>query len=294
MHQTLIGRPVRRRTILKAGLAIGAMQVASPFVVKSLADEPVKIGLDNPLTGTFAALGKNELIGAQLALDQINANNGILGRKVELISEDTQSNVGVGVQKANKLLDRDNCDFLAGTVASNVSQAIAQVCSQKKKLFVVTGGHVDALTGKDCTWNVYRVCNTTYTIALATASALVKKYGKRWYFLTPDYAFGHTLQQGFEAALKQFDLIWQYYQQSRVDSFEVYLWSRLLLDASKGASVRPDRRIAAFEEHLDRMRKLEALIKKVRRLGFGRSSDVGASEYYRVEAECWLAEAKAR
>ena len=67
--------------MLKAGFAIGAMQVASPFVVKSLADEPVKIGLDNPLTGTYAALGKNELIGAQLALDQINAKNGILGRQ---------------------------------------------------------------------------------------------------------------------------------------------------------------------------------------------------------------------
>ena len=74
--------------MLKAGLALGAMQVASPFVVKSLADEPIKIGLDNPLTGTYAALGKNELIGAQLALDQINAKNGILGRKVELLVED--------------------------------------------------------------------------------------------------------------------------------------------------------------------------------------------------------------
>ncbi len=88
MSVNLISRPVRRRTILRAGLAIGAMQVASPFVVKSLADEPVKIGLDNPLTGTYAALGKNELIGAQLALDQINAKNGILGRKVELLVED--------------------------------------------------------------------------------------------------------------------------------------------------------------------------------------------------------------
>jgi len=96
----------------------------------------------------------------------------------------------------------------------------------------------------------------------------------------------------YTAALKQFDLTWQYYQQNRVESFQVYVWSRLLLDASKGVSVRPDRRIAAFEEHLDRMKKLEALIKKVRRLGFGRSSDVGASEYYRIEAECWLAEAK--
>jgi len=80
----IVSTAVKRRTILKAGLAIGAMQVASPFVVKSLADEPIKIGLDNPLTGTFAALGKNELIGAQLAIDQINAKNGILGRKVDL------------------------------------------------------------------------------------------------------------------------------------------------------------------------------------------------------------------
>ena len=98
----------------------------------------------------------------------------------------------------------------------------------------------------------------------------------------------------YNAALKQFDLIWQYFQQSRVESFDVYVWSRLLLDARKGVSDRPDKRIAAYEEHLDRMRKLETLIKKVRRLGFGRSSDVGASEYYRIEAEYWLAEAKSQ
>ena len=98
----------------------------------------------------------------------------------------------------------------------------------------------------------------------------------------------------YNAALKQFDLIWQYYQQSRVESFDVYVWSRLLMDARKGLSDRPDKRIAAYEEHLDRMKKLETLIKKVRRLGFGRSSDVGASEYYRIEAECWLAEAKSQ
>ena len=96
------------------------------------------------------------------------------------------------------------------------------------------------------------------------------------------------------AATKQFNLIWQYYQQNRVQSFDVYYWSTLLLDASRGLSDNRDKQIAAYEEHLDRMQKLEALIRKIRPLGFGRSSDVGASEYYRVEAECWLAEAKAR
>ena len=103
MSKDLVGVPVKRRTILKAGLALGAMQVASPFVVKSLADEPVKIGLDNPLTGTFAALGKNELIGAQLAVDQINAQNGILGRKVEMVVEDsTSGDASIAVQKAHQ------------------------------------------------------------------------------------------------------------------------------------------------------------------------------------------------
>jgi len=98
----------------------------------------------------------------------------------------------------------------------------------------------------------------------------------------------------YNAALKQFDLIWQYFQQSRVGSFDVYVWSRLLLDAKRGVSGRQADQIAAYEEHLDRMKKLETLIKKVRRLGFGRSSDVGASEYYRIEAEYWLAEAKSQ
>jgi hypothetical protein len=96
----------------------------------------------------------------------------------------------------------------------------------------------------------------------------------------------------YRAAAKQFELVWQYYQQNRVDTFDVYLWSRLLLDSRLKVSRNPVDRIAAHEEHLDHMRRLEILIRKIRRLGFGRSNDVGASEYWRIEAECWLAEAR--
>jgi len=91
MTKDLISRPVQRRTVLKAGLAIGAMQVASPFVVKALAEAPIKIGVDNPLTGTYAAFGNSELIGCELAVDQLNGKNGIRGRKIELLSEDSTS-----------------------------------------------------------------------------------------------------------------------------------------------------------------------------------------------------------
>src|ERR1700747_3178971 len=96
--------PIRRRTLLKVGLALGAMQVASPFIVKARAEEPIKIGLDDPFTGTYAELGKNEKSGCELAIEEINAKGGILGRHVELISEDsTSTDTGTAVQKAHKL-----------------------------------------------------------------------------------------------------------------------------------------------------------------------------------------------
>src|SRR5271154_2101732 len=132
MSKDFISVPVKRRTILQAGLAIGAMQVASPFVVRALADDTVKIGLDNPLTGTYAAVGKNELIGCQLAVEQINAKGGILGRQVELLSEDsTSGDAGTAVQKAHKMIERDKVSFLLGNVNSALAGAMAQVASEK-------------------------------------------------------------------------------------------------------------------------------------------------------------------
>ena len=62
------GKAVGRRTILKAAAVAGIAQVAGPFIISARGEEPVKIGLDNPATGTYAALGKNELTGCQLAI----------------------------------------------------------------------------------------------------------------------------------------------------------------------------------------------------------------------------------
>ena len=205
MTKDLLSRPMQRRTMLKAGLAIGTMQVASPFLVKALGEEPIKMGLDDPFTGTYAQFGKNEQIGCQLAIDQINAKGGILGRQVELLAEDsTSTDTGTAVQKAHKLIDRDKVNFLLGNVNSAMALAIGEVSNQAGILHIVTGGHTDAVTGTDCHWNVFRVCNTTRMETDSVAKTLFTKYGKKWYFITPDYAFGHTLQQGFEVALKQY------------------------------------------------------------------------------------------
>jgi hypothetical protein len=98
----------------------------------------------------------------------------------------------------------------------------------------------------------------------------------------------------YQAALKQYDETWSYYRQARIDSYQVYVWSRLLLDCRRDIAEKPADRLDALEQHLDRMKRLEELIKKVRRLGFGRSYDVWAAEYYRIEAEYWVAHEKTK
>jgi branched-chain amino acid transport system substrate-binding protein len=197
MPKSISRAGVDRRRLVKSGLVLAAAQIASPFVTRARAADAVKIGLDNPLTGTYAANGKHELDGCQLALDEINAKGGILGRPAELVVEDsTSGDAGVAVQKARKLIDGDKVDFLLGNVNSALALAMAQVSNEKGVLHVVPGGHTDAVTGASCHWNVFRVCNTTQMEANAVCGALIKEYCKKFYYITPDYAFGHTLESG--------------------------------------------------------------------------------------------------
>ena len=193
---------VGRRTLLKAGAAAAALQVTSPFIIRALGDTPVRIGLVDPLTGVYAAIAQSEVEGAKLATEQVNKKGGILGRPIALLVEDSANDVGIGVQKTGKLIERDQVSFIIGDVNSGIALAMAQVTSEKKVLHIVSGGHTDAITGSSCSWNVYRVCNSTTMDANAIASTIMKKFGKKWYFLTPDYAYGHSVQASFERLLK--------------------------------------------------------------------------------------------
>ena len=192
-----------RRTVIKTAVAAGVAQIASPFVITARAADAIKIGMVDPLTGVYAAVANNEVIGAKFAVEQINAKGGVLGRPLELLVEDSANDVGTGVQKTRKLIERDQVSFIIGDVNSGIAQAMAQVTAEKKVLHVVSGGHTDGITGKDCKWNVFRVCNTTRMEANAVTELLFNKYGKKWHFITPDYSFGHTLQQAGEANLKK-------------------------------------------------------------------------------------------
>src|SRR6476661_8406200 len=137
-----------RRTIIKGAVATGVLQITSPFIIQARGEAPLRIGLVDPLTGVYAAVAQNEVTGAKLAVQQINAKGGILGRPIELLVEDSANDVGTGVQKARKLIERDQVQFLIGDVNSGIAQAIAQVTSEKKILHIVSGGHTDSITGK--------------------------------------------------------------------------------------------------------------------------------------------------
>jgi branched-chain amino acid transport system substrate-binding protein len=194
---------VGRRTLIKGAGVLAAMQLASPFIIKARGETPVKIGMVDPLTGSLSALAQTEVEGAKYAVDELNKKNGILGRQVQLLVEDSANDVGTGVQKTNKLIDRDKVDVIFGDVNSGIAYAMSQVTADKKVFHIVPGGHTDPITGTNCKWNVFRICNTTSMDAAAITPELIKRFGKRWFFITPDYAYGHTLQEAFVKNLKK-------------------------------------------------------------------------------------------
>jgi branched-chain amino acid transport system substrate-binding protein len=189
-----------RRTLLKSGLAVTAL--AAPPIISARGETPIRIGMVDPLTGILSALAASEVEGARYAVETINKKNGILGRQVELLVEDSANDVGTGVQKTRKLIERDKVDVIFGDVNSGIAYAMAQVTGELKVFHIVPGGHTDPITGTDCKWNVFRICNTTSMDAAAVTGELVRRFGKRFFFITPDYAYGHTLQDGFIKNLK--------------------------------------------------------------------------------------------
>src|SRR6202044_4267646 len=103
-------------------------------------------------------------------------SGGILGRETQLLVEDSANDIAVGVAKTGQLIDRDRVDFILGDVNSAVALATMRVTTEKRKLHVVTGGHTDEITGRQCSWNVFCICKTATMEANAIADTLVEKF----------------------------------------------------------------------------------------------------------------------
>ena len=200
------GSAFNRRTFVKgAGVGAAALVMGVPAFIPRLGEaaDAIKIGVLEPYTGTYAFPGENETIGIQMAIDAWNKKGGVLGRQIEIVKEDEQSKPDVAAQKARKLVNQDKCVALIGTVSSGSSISVQKASSDMGVLFFASGGHTDDVTGKNCTWNTFRTCHSTWMEAHATGYTLAKKFGKKFYFITPDYAFGHALQTAFDDVIKQ-------------------------------------------------------------------------------------------
>jgi branched-chain amino acid transport system substrate-binding protein len=183
---------------LKKTAALGASAAAGslgfPAIVRAQA-ETIKIGHLTPRTGFLGQLGQYGLRGTTLAIDEVNAAGGLLGRKVDLLAEDSV-NPATAVTKAQKLFERDKVACLLGEINSASGLAIGEQALKAKIIYINTGCNSDALRGSGCNRYMFHVegGNTMYTKTIGTwqkANNLIK--GAKWYFLTADYAFGHDL-----------------------------------------------------------------------------------------------------
>jgi branched-chain amino acid transport system substrate-binding protein len=198
MSNEMPGAGTSRRTLLQTGAALGAASLALPAIsTPALAADPIKIGQIDSTTGNFAVLGQSQIAGAALAAKELNAKGGVLGRPVQVIVEDDAGSAATGLDKASRLLDEEKVDFFIGTTSSAVSLAISKFAVNANRVFMCSGGHVDKLTGPGCNWATFRVCSTTWILTQGDSKTLVDKFGKNWYFLTTDYAFGHSEQTDY-------------------------------------------------------------------------------------------------
>jgi len=108
----------------------------------------------------------------------------------------------------------------------------------------------------------------------------------------PRAQFHKMAESRYQAAVRAYEESWVYYRQARTDPFFTYSWSRIVMVCQADLSDKKEDQLAAMQGHLERMKKLDTLVKKVRQIGFQRSIDIVSADYFIKEAELWLAKAK--
>jgi branched-chain amino acid transport system substrate-binding protein len=188
---------LNRRRILQTGAALaGASALGAPALLQAQGN-PIRIGHLVPMTGFLGALGEYSVMGLRMASEEINAAGGVLGRPLDVTSEDSV-NPQVAASKAQRMIERDNVAFLMGEINSASALTISQVAARNKKLFLSIGARSDALRGKDCNRYTFHVDIPVTVMVNAAGQALVREglvKGKRIYSLTADYLFGHDLSR---------------------------------------------------------------------------------------------------
>ena len=184
-----------RRSVLKTGAAFaGAAAIGFPSIVSGQIDK-IKIGHLTPLTGFLGALGAYAQLGLRQAEDEINKAGGVMGRQLDITSEDSV-NPATAATKAQRMLEQDGATVLMGEISSASAVTIMQVAARNKRLFMQIGARSDSLRGKGCNKYTFHVDIPNTVMVNAVGKALMRDNlvkGKKFHTLTADYIFGHDL-----------------------------------------------------------------------------------------------------
>jgi branched-chain amino acid transport system substrate-binding protein len=182
---------------VSAALAFGWTASATAQV----SGDAVKIGFITDISGLYSDIdGAGGVEAIKMAVADFGGS--VLGKKIEVISADHQNKADIAASKAREWFDQQGVDVLIGGTNSGTSLSMAKVAAEKKRPFIAIGAGSARLTNEDCTPYTIHYAYDTVALAKGTGSAVVKQGGKTWFFLTADYAFGHSLENDTAAVVK--------------------------------------------------------------------------------------------
>jgi branched-chain amino acid transport system substrate-binding protein len=176
---------------------IGAL-IAIAMTGAAQAQTSVKLGVLNDRSGVYSDLtGEGSVIAARMAVEDFKAAE--KGIKVDIVAADHQNKPDIGASIARQWYDQEGVDVILDVPTSSVALAVNGLAREKNKILINSGGGTSDLTGSQCSPNTVHWTYDTWALANGTGSAMVKRGGNTWFFVTADYAFGHALERDTSA-----------------------------------------------------------------------------------------------
>jgi len=194
---------MKQKVIAQAVTALCLSAMAVGAQAQKVSDDVVKIGVLTDLSGAYSDLsGQGSVVAARMAIEDFSKSKTVLGKKIELISADHQNKADITANKAREWFDKEKVDVIVDLVTTSAALAAMEVAEQKNKITLISGAASSAITGAKCTATNVHWTYDTYALSAGTGNAMVKAGKKSWFFVTADYAFGHSLEGDTSAVVK--------------------------------------------------------------------------------------------
>lgn len=183
-----------------AGLA-AALALVAHGAVAQISDDVVRIGLLTDMSGLFSDItGRGSVVAAQMAIEDFGGQ--VRGKKIELLFADHQNKADIAANKAREWFDQHQLDMMADVTGSAPAIAVLEVARQKNRITLFSGPGSERLSNDLCAPTSVHYAYDTYAVANATAQALTRRGDSRWFFLSSDYTFGHSLEASAAKVVK--------------------------------------------------------------------------------------------